>query len=1006
MLKLITGPAGAGKTNRIYDEIKAAVRREEGGRFLVVPEQYSHEAERELCSRCGDSLSLYAEVLSFTGLARKVAARFGGINAEYLDNGGRLLCMALSVKELERDKLLRAFSKAASSPDMQNSLLETMDLFRSAGVSPEMILSASESCEGGLSAKLQDLAHVTELYDANVASGCTDPGDRLALLARQIREHGFGSGLHVYFDGFTDFTAVEADVIKALLKTGAEVTVALTLDGVESGDSIYSVPRTAAAELMEVSPECTVEKLPAIEHEIKKEFFSCESAAAECEAAAVRCLELVRTTGCRFRDIAVAVRGFDDYRPLIESAFSKYGVPLFVSKRRALSSRALPVMIDSAYSLVLSGWNQDDFASFLGSGLCPCSAEEADELTKSTACRRVKSSEKPPYLVKFEKACRKASDASEHARVLAELLEDMNIAKKLTERAEELREAGRADLADEYLQIWNTVVSALEQINAAVGKMPMDASEFSRLLMTVLSKYDTGIIPVSLDSVTAGDFDRMRRRNLRHLLVLGASDDRIPRVSESTAVFSEDELETLAGMNIRIGAGPEAELWREFLLIENVMTLPSESLTVSWCGEPAFIIDKAEKDCARSITLRPVQAAREAVLAEKHPGRLESIRAGWAEGRGRLSEKSVRELYGEKIHISPSKADKYFSCKYAYFCGYGLEAKKWETEEFTAANLGTFMHDVLEHVAAEVKEGGGFAAFTGEDLEQMTKKHIDAFVIRELPDFDERTERFRYLFRRLESDVQKVVRDMAEELRNSSFEPVAFELNFNDPERFPPIELNNGKDALAMTGIADRVDVWENEGKKYLRIADYKTGKKDFKLSDIWYGLGMQMLLYLYAMKCSDDTVVPAGVMYVPANDKFVSADGKLDDAELAGKRAKAAKRKGIMLTDCGVPEAWEHGEDKPFSPDMKGEVTSENFDELFAHMTSRLGEMAGGIRSGEITADPYSTGTEPEPCKNCDFASVCLFADGENGDTLRLQTKMEPEEVWQKLREEAESDD
>ena len=990
MLKLITGPAGAGKTNCITDCIRSAVAGGKGGNFLIVPEQYSHEAERELCSKCGSSLSLYAEVLSFTGLARKAAALYGGISAEYLDKGGRLLCMSLAVRNLSRSGSLKAFHRAASSPAVQNSLLDAVDALKAADIGADALFEASASCEGDLQRKMQDLAGVLSAYDAVVANGHADPGDALSVLAGQIKEHRFGEGLRFFFDGFTDFTAAETGIIKALLDVGAEVTVALTLDDLHGGSELYLLPRLAAKELIDYAGSFEHTVLPTAAKRPEAEIVRCDSIETECENAAIRCLRLVKETGCRYRDIAIAARGFDDYRPVLESACLKYGLPLFVSRRRALTARALPVLISSAYSLLLGGWNADDFVSFLGTGLTPYAQADADRLAKELARRGIRQNEKPAFLLKFEKAANRAETAGAHAASLAQLLDDMHVPEKM---------------AGDGAQVWNTVVSALEQINAIIGSVPMSTEEFACLFDTMLAKYDTGIIPASLDSVSAGDFDRMRRRNLKHLIILGADDDRLPQVSGGSAIFSETELEVLSGLNLRFGAGPEAELWREFLLIENVLSLPSDSLIVSYCGRPSFILDKNRLDSAETVSYADVTASAVAMMNRRHPGSLDEISARWAAGRGSLSEKSVQALYGSKIHISPSKADKYFSCKYAYFCRYGLNAEKWQTEEFTAAEFGTFMHDVLENVAREVSEGGGFRQYSDAQLEAMTAKYIKSYVLEAMGGLEDRSERFKYLFSRLESDVQKVVRDLAAELRKSDFFPIAFELNFADREKFPPIELKNGRGTLAMTGIADRVDACEKDGKTYIRIVDYKTGPKEFSLSDIWYGTGLQMLLYLYAMQQADPSVVPAGVMYVPASDRFVSCKGDLDEAQLQKERSKQARRVGMMLTSEGIPEAWEHGE-KTLSPTMKGEVSRENFNMLFEHITNRLSEMAEGIRCGRIEADPYSYGTDPESCQYCDFALSCGFRDSENGEHIRMRKKLEPDEVWNRIAEEVKADE
>ena len=118
MLHLLYGPAASGKTDLLMGRIRTAVAARTPGQVLLVPEQYSHEAERALCAACGDSLSLYAEVLSFTGLARRVAAETGAGEAPLLDQGGRLLCMALALAQCTRkrtaDRILTALSALAS----------------------------------------------------------------------------------------------------------------------------------------------------------------------------------------------------------------------------------------------------------------------------------------------------------------------------------------------------------------------------------------------------------------------------------------------------------------------------------------------------------------------------------------------------------------------------------------------------------------------------------------------------------------------------------------------------------------------------------------------------------------------------------------------------------------------------------------------------------------------------------------------------------------------------
>ena len=380
MLRLIIGRAGTGKTAAVIGEIARAVAEGRGGSMLIVPEQYSHEAERELCERCGDALSLYAEVFSFTGLARRVLQQQGGLAADWLDKGGRLLCMALALDQIS--SRLRLYGAAARRAELQSALLAAVDECKSAAVDAPALAAASALAEGELADKLADLSLVLEAYDAVVARGHADPTDRLDLLADKLGGSGIGKTSRVYLDGFIDFTRQEQRVIRALLETGAEVTVCLTLDDLHGDDEVFALSRTAAGRLCALAGEkgCAVQiermdvrgdKGGALDF-FTDNLFSYSPArwegetdairlcaapglTAECELAAATAISLVRDRGCRWRDIAVAVRGFEDYRRTLQSVFAHYGVPLYTARKSELLSKSIPALISAAYAIVCGG---------------------------------------------------------------------------------------------------------------------------------------------------------------------------------------------------------------------------------------------------------------------------------------------------------------------------------------------------------------------------------------------------------------------------------------------------------------------------------------------------------------------------------------------------------------------------------------------------------------------------------------------------------------------------
>ncbi len=1103
MLRLIIGRAGSGKTGAVINEIFEAVKAKQSGRYLIVPEQYSHEAERELCRRCGDSLSLYAEVFNFTGLARRVMSKQGGGALPYLDKGGRLLCMMLALQSISGR--LKLYSAAARRPELQNLLLNAIDEMKTACISSSQLLEAAQNCPPSLGNKLEDLALVYEAYEAVLKMGHADPADRLSVLAQLIPESDFDENSYIYVDGFIDFTRQQHEIISALLKKRVNICCCLTLDSLDSDSEIFELSRISASRLLSTAKELGVKteiismsggssRADSLSFFAENMFsysgggykgegcnislFKAESVAAECEFAAAKALELVREKGCRWRDIAIAVRGFEDYRALLESSFRHYDVPLFVTRRSELMAKPLPALISLAYEIVENGWDVDDVISFMGTGLCPLDREECDTLKdyvfrwqlRSGAWNRREMWRQHPDgyggeydeeceeklrrintlrhvfakpLMDFQKQSGDARTALQQAQALSDLMEALHLPQKLSKRAEELQEKGFEEKAQEYLQLWDIVCSAIEQSAAILGDTPIDRADYARLFSAMLSKYDIGSIPVSLDRVSAGDFDRMRRRQIKHLIVLGCADNRLPRTDEQPGMFSGDERQKLMELDIDFGCG-EGELWREFSLIYNCLSLPSESLSMSYPavdseGEEnrgAFVYNRARalfgldvENCvvdkcrmaapAPALTLAanavrggsPAAMAAAEYFSEKEPERFETIKAAAEMSRGKLSPQAVQALYGSKIKLSASKIDKFAQCRFAYFCQYGLRAKPYEPASFSPPEIGTFMHYVLEYTAKDVKDLGGFRQVSDQQLKDICQKHIDSYISQELNDYQEKSHRFVYLFKRLCSDVHQVVQDMAGELRKSNFQPLDFELDFSRASDISPFETEEGQESLRLTGVADRVDGWLHDGKLYLRVVDYKTGSKSFSMSDVWYGTGLQMLLYLFTLQEGAEKrygyeIMPAGVMYVPAKNAMLSLDADTDDEEIAKKRLEAIRRSGLVLEDDSLINAWEFGEEKRYipvkykynKPDSNTIASLERMGKLSKHIKKYLAEMSEQLQRGSIAADPYYRSQQENACLHCDYFNICHFSDGENGENCRFQPKLKADVVWSKL--------
>ena len=791
----------------------------------------------------------------------------------------------------------------------------------------------------------------------------------------------------------------------------------------------------------------------------------------ECEAAAELVLDSVRDGGCRWRDIAIAVRGFDDYRVMLESCFRRYGIPLFISRRDPLLNKPLPLWLDSAYDIVLGNWDVHDVIAYLRCGLNGLSEEDCDELcayiykwhmkaqdwmrkspwtqhpdgygkeetegTRKKLCRinRSRHIVAEPLLL-LKKLSSEACTAEEQVGALKCFFEKTGLLNHLKERVDRMQGDRRMELQAEYQQLWDICSAAILQVSAILGDKELNADSFRTLLHTMFAQYDIGLIPVALDRVSAGDFDRMRRRNIRKLIVLGCTDDRLPRSGETSGIFTEEERNLLAGHKLMIGGG-EVEFWREYSTIYHTLSLPHEQLTMilpetDVNGEknlPAFVYRQAEKLFGISPEVADVKRARLSAAApalglavsaesvgsgkeeraaedwflKKEPERLRHLRAAARMERGTLSPGAVEALYGKHLRISPSQLEKFSACRFAYYCRYGLKAEKEEPALYQASEIGTFIHRILEKTAWEVRNMGGFRAVTDEQLREITRKHIENYIAEDLNNFEEKTERFRHLFERLSGDVYPVVKDMADELRKSDFEPICFELKLSDSEL--GITVENGD--VRLSGVADRVDGWAEDGILHLRIVDYKTGHRSFRLSDVWYGYNMQMLLYLFAVCARSEELFdmpgkPAGVLYLPARDDLLAFDAEPDAEELEKKKAKEKRRSGLVVNIPSVVEAWENGEKKQYIPEKTRNsdplVTSKQLDILRRNVIRTLDEMASEVRNGKIEANPGWESSTKNACMYCDYHAICHFEEGEGGEYSHPMPKLNDSEVWELL--------
>ena len=1083
MLKLLLGTDWISNRDAILELIAQDVAAEKGGRILMVPELISHDMERRLCKAAGDTASRFAEVLSFTRLARRVADSVGYAAVECLDNGGRVIAMASAARQMHSK--LKAYASVETRPEFLTGLVEAVDEFKRCYITAADLKAASLQANGSLAQKLEELSLLLEAYDGICQRGKRDPRDQMSWLLEQLQESTYAEDHIFYIDGFPDFTRQHTAIIEYLIRASADVTVSLNCD--RPGSELLAFERagqTAAelircakrwgvpVEIIHISGRC--DNLAVVRQRLYQggietrnlhghlRAYRTETVYQECTAVAEEILSLIQK-GVRYRDVGVVCGDVLVYRTAMNLIFHRCGIPLYFSGTESVLEKPVISTVVAALDAALGGFEQRDVLRYLKSVLSPLDPEICDQVERYAILWSVSGNrwhkqwdqhplglgeiwteDAAAQLVVLNEARSRALNPLLHLRnnfiaaknlrsqvmALYGFFEEIGLSQRLSQLAEEMDAQGDNRTAQILNQIWEILLTALEQMYDTLGESIWDTETFARLFKLLLGQYDVGTIPPTMDAVTAGPANAMRCHQVKHLFVIGALEGSLPGYGSTSGVLTDQERQSLRNFGIYLAEGAMEHIQTEFAEIYGVFCGAQESVSISCpAGQPSFIYRRlsmlagGEREINASLGAALVDrqeagaylarcnaesSANELGLLKEYADALRSRN----HTLGRISAENVEKLYGNALYLSASQIDRQAECRLSYFLRYGLRAKEQKPAQIDPAEFGTYVHAVLEQTARRIMELGGFSQVSLDKTQQIAMEYAASYVKERFGQID--SERNAYLFRRNGKELSLIVEELWNELQSSSFSPVDFEVAFGDGGKLPAIEIFGKKMNAYLRGFVDRVDACELNGKQYFRVVDYKTGKKDFYYCDIYNGLGLQMLLYLFSLEQYGQTLlgdepIPAGVQYFPARVPFVSSDGMLTDEEADAARMKLWKRKGLLLRDEGVLQAMEPG-DVPkrlsYTRKKDGAITGdladrEQFQMLKMYVFRLLQKMVDEIASGCVAPNPYTRGASHNACTFCPYGAVCHEATVEERRNYKATSA---ERFWEDIQKEVKS--
>ena len=645
-------------------------------------------------------------------------------------------------------------------------------------------------------------------------------------------------------------------------------------------------------------------------------------------------------------------------------------------------------------------------------------------------------------------------------RALYDLISALELQQKTADRAAQLKSAGDVTGAAELLRLYPVLIDILDRLVGVLGDTSLSISDFTSLLETAFSETRFGLIPPGNDAVMVCDMERSRLSSVDVLFFAGCNEGLLPKAVPPGGLLTEADREVLLRAGIRLAPSAREELIRSRYYLYLALTRPEKQLRLTFTRmggdaqemRPSYILglirrilprlsETVETDVSlsgtetyadglrylagriRTITEETAPAFRAlAASLSEDPG----SRAGVAKilGAARLSrppesigEENARALYGATLTGSATRLEQYAKCPFSYFAAFGLKLS--ERYEFSPSGLdrGNILHTALENFSRALPdEGLRWQDLSDGDLASRVRSAVeDAAAVYGNRLFMS-SARSQYEIGRLARMAERSVWAMREQLRAGAFDTAAYEKAFRENGNGISDILMPDGTSLRLTGRIDRLDLSFSEKAVYVKIMDYKTGNTVFDLSDAYYGLALQLPLYMNAAlreagRMTGLIPVPAGMFYFRLRDPLLSFESGETKEERTRRLLREMRPSGLVSAEPDALLRLDRSLGTETSSDVipfrrnKDGTPRADASWADASMFRALGErterlvrrFAGGILSGDTGAVPYRKGFS-SACDYCPFGSVCLYDRRIPGCRSRTLRPMKKEELWARI--------
>ena len=1021
--------------------------------LVIVPAQASFMVEKGIMQHCHIDGFMDIEVASFEKLTERVIGFVGGRTLMRIDGPGFAMLAKLAMEQLSEDALLVLDRK---DPVLHERVAALIWSLKAEGITPPALTALAGETEGYLGQKLSDIVLIYSGMQSIAGGGLFDTQDMERFAAERFGQTEFITGQHVLIYGFDVLPNARMQTICSLAKAAQSVTMLMqaedsdihkkqwqTLQRLErflqQNGKIYPDIKPVETKLPQSEISLLYENVyaypyaPYVKEPKQIHVAVAQNRKKEIAYVAQQILSLTCEQGYAMNDIAVVAGNLTTHSVQIKEIFNQAGIPYFLENKRAVCDSSLATFVLALLRIIAGKkWRRQDVFEMLKKGFC-CTSEEADLLIiygkehgQKGFRYKIGLKNAPPELEELRQRIFAPIVELEgyinDGKFLDKLLfyvESIGAQQRVAEIAENMQAAGFMAQARFYEQVYPAMEEVLIQAEVLSG---ISLEELTAVLEAGFTAKLISVVPPTTDEVLIADATHSIIGGKKVIFAIGMNDGMLPLVPDETGVVTSGEVQLLRQT---VPSFPDTMSFEDQKPYMRTFLTLGEQLFCSYNladGQPSYLVDRIKRlflllqeENADDTVLRSPNASlvpmalelQNSLVGRGEPSPLLAMYL--AEAPDSLAQMLVRtrhtgaptaigqglaqNLYGS-LRASISSIEQYYGCPYQHFIGYGIRPKEIEAFEENAMQVGNYVHDLLEDFTASLSaQQKNWADVTDAEVAELIDEAATARIpLHNKGIFEEK--QFAFTEKRLREEAVMAAKAVRNQVEHTNVEIAAGEQSFGG--NIFTLDTAFGK--LTMRGRIDRIDIAKGQEETYLRIVDYKTGAKTFDLTEAFYGVSIQLIVYLLAAQSrlrqmQHQNITPAGGFYFTIQLPYIDVNENED------ARQAIYCMDGFLVASADAAMALDPSDAKLVS--MNGEIkadalkdaknifTPEMLENLFDHTKQLVVEAAEAIYGGKIEIAPLCIGGQ-QPCRYCPYSSICMIDEQTPGMRVRYAKKIE----------------